>query len=48
MILFAEAGVDDDGDGAVVDEAHLHVGAEHTSLHLLPHHFRELGAVEFI
>ena len=31
---FSEVGVHDDGYGAVVDEAHLHVGAEGAGLYL--------------
>ena len=46
--LFFEAGVDDDGDGAVVDERDLHLGAEDATLGGFAQQACHLVAVGFI
>ena len=48
MALFLEARVDDDGDGAVVDECHLHLGAKDALLGGLAQQAGQLIAIGII
>lgn len=48
MWLFPQFGVYDDCHGAIVNERHLHVGAEDAALYLLAHQALHLLAIELI